>query len=67
LVQYCWLTVPRSELEPARVIIAIEPPVPWPCAASKFDVSTRISSIMSALGALAMRRPLPAFVAPSIV
>jgi hypothetical protein len=48
------------------VSIEICRPRPWPIAASKFDDSTRISSIMSAFGDAASRRPVPLLVAPSI-
>ena len=52
---------------PARVIIEICRPRPWPTAASKFDDSTRISWIMSEFGDEAMRRLLPLLLAPSSV
>ena len=42
--------MPRYAFVPARVIIEICRPVPWPTDASKFDDSTRISWIMSELG-----------------
>src|SRR5437763_919308 len=42
-------------------------PRPWPVPASKFDVSTRTSWIMSALGDVPSWRLTPALVAPSIV
>jgi hypothetical protein len=52
---------------PARVIIEIVLPMPWPMEASKFEDSTRISWIMSLFGEDARRRSLPELVAPSIV